>query len=249
MEPMKKTGKICAVLALILTLTVTALADRDIDLPGSGDRTEEITRVQNRLFALGYYTYKPTGSYGSVTGRAISLFQSTIGDPQTGELTRAEWDVLFSDAAPLRPFVVTVPVTFRGQSEHLSVTGEAVPWRTVKNALEEGQTYTLVNCAGSDSCQVVFSGGTGHGEFTLGQGSVAQYHLKQWLGSTNSFYKIACVMKIGDKNVACSVQWNGTDRVCVYFSGSVSHVAGLRDTEHEALVKKAAGHITSEAAG
>lgn len=234
---------------LLLIPLMAGAEERDIDLPSSGDRTEEITRVQKRLFDLGFYTYKPTGSFGSVTSRAIALFQGMIGDEQTGALTRKEWDVLFSDKAPLRQFIVTVPVTFKGQSEFFNITGAATPWETVKEQLEPGAEYTIINCATSDSCQVVFEGGTGHGEFRVDPNSVAEYHIEKWLGRSNSFYKIACVMTVGDKNIACSVQWDGAQRLCVYFTGSTSHVEGFRDTEHDSLIKKAAGLISSETAG
>lgn len=234
-------------LTILLALSPRTLADRDIDLPSSGDRTEEITRVQKRLFDLGYYTYKPTGSFGSVTSRAIALFQGMIGDPQTGELTREEWDVLFSDGVPLRQFIVTVPVRFKGQSEFFRVTGEAVPWKTVKEQLVPGELYTLINCATGDSCQVSFEGGENHAEFFVASGSVADSHIENWLGRSNSFYKIACLLTVNEKNAACSVQWDGANRLCVYFSGSASHVGGLKDAEHDTLIKKAAGQITSEA--
>lgn len=243
----RKHATICICLILLLTLSAYCMADRDIDLPSSGDRTEEITRVQKRLFDLGYYTYKPTGSYGSVTSRAIALFQGMIGHEQTGSMTRSEWDILFSDQAPLRQFIVTVPVTFKGQNEYFRVTGEAMPWSTVKGLLEPGGLYTLTNCATGDSCQVAYESGNGHGEFYVGTGTVADYHIEQWLGRSNSFYKIACVMTIGGKNVACSIQWDGANRLCVFFTGSTSNVAGLGDVEHDSLIKKAAGLINSEA--
>lgn len=245
MKRMLKTG--LTALLLVFAIAASSAADRDIDLPSSGDRTEEITRVQNRLFDLGYYTYKPTGSFGSVTSRAIALFQGMIGHDQTGELTREEWDILFSDEAPLRQFIVTVPVRFKGQSDFFRVTGEAVPWSTVKEQLVPGSAYTLTNCATGTSCQVIFEGGSGHAEFRVEPNSVAEYHLDQWLGSSNSFYKIACLMTVDGKNAACSVQWDGAERLCVFFTGSTSHVAGLRDTEHETLIKKAAGQIKSQA--
>lgn len=243
----KRTAVLTALVLAAALLPHAFAADRDIDLPSSGDRTEEITRVQNRLFDLGYYTYKPTGSFGSVTSRAIALFQGMIGEEQTGELTRAQWDILFSDAAPLRQFIATVPILFKGQGEYFSVTGEAIPWDTVKEQLVPGSAYTLINCATGDSCQVTFESGTGHGDFYIAESSVEKYHISQWLGTANSFYKIACVMKVGEKNAACSVQWNGEQRLCVFFRGSSSHVGNLKDVEHESLIDKAAGLIASEA--
>lgn len=245
----RKRATILILFVLTVFTAVSGTADRDIDLPSSGDRTEEITRVQKRLFDLGYYTYKPTGSFGSVTSRAIALFQGMIGHEQSGYLQRDEWDILFSDEAPLRQFITTVPVKFKGQGEYFSVTGAATPWNTVKELLIEGNEYTITNCATGTSCQVVFEGGTGHAEFYVAPGSVADYHIENWLGRSNSFYKIACVMTIDGKKTACSVQWDGASRLCVYFSGSTSHVAGLRDVEHDTLIKKAAGIISSEAAG
>ena len=62
-----------------------------------------------------------------------------------------------------------------------------------------------------------------------------------WLGSQNSFYKIAVTALIDGQPIAASLQWDGSSRACLYFSGSSSHVLGLSDAEHDSLVKKAAG--------
>ena len=244
-----KSKKTILCVFLFCALLFSGTDARETALVSSGDRSEDVVRVQKRLFDLGYYTYKPTGSYGSVTKRAVQSFQADLGKSPTGELTYDEWKILFSDEAPYKSFVTTVQVTFPGQSETLSLTGEALPWDTVKNSLTVGETYAVYNAADGTSCRLTFAGGTGHGEFTAGTGSVEAYYLEKWLGTSNDFYKIACVMEIDGVKAACSMQWDGKSRACVYFYGSTSHVNGLRDTEHETLILRAAGLSESEAEG
>jgi len=64
-----------------------------------GDENEIVLAAQERLFALGYLTTKPDGSYGNDTVAAIKVFQGKNGLIQDGYLGPETRDVLMSDAA------------------------------------------------------------------------------------------------------------------------------------------------------
>ncbi len=65
-----------------------------------GDSGSRVTRLQNRLRTLGYYTGTADGEYGSATVNAVKRFQSSIGLSTTGTATVALQQKLFSSSAP-----------------------------------------------------------------------------------------------------------------------------------------------------
>lgn len=232
---------IAAAISLTLLSPRLSKAERYFATVENGDRNEAAARVQERLSDLGYYLYKSTGSYGNVTARAVQAFQSQAGLPVTGKIGGADWKLLFSDEAPLKQFIATVPVSYPGQNSSFRMTGSPVPWEEIKSLLKEGETFKIYNAATGQPCEVVFVSGEGHADVRVKPRSVEAALLKEWLGSTNSFYKIGAVAEIGDVKAACSLQWDGKEKACVYFSGSVSHVGGFPDAEHNELTAKAAG--------
>lgn len=194
--------------------------------------------MQTRLMDLGYNTYKPTGSYQNLTVSCVQAYQAAAGDTVTGSLTAEGQMALFDKNAPNAPFSAAVPLTYTAQSTYFVAKGEAVPWERVKGALTPGTGITLTNCATGESCLVVYLGGEGHAEVDAANAAKV---LTGWLGSSNSFYKVAVVAEIEGTQVAASLQWNGESRGCLYFSGSTSHVLGLVDAEHTELIEKASG--------
>ena len=64
----------------------------------SGDRGDDVLRVQNRLSQLKYL-YWPDGSFGDLTRHALMYFQYKNGLPETGIADRATQELLFSEAA------------------------------------------------------------------------------------------------------------------------------------------------------
>ena len=64
--------RILPILLILFLLPVFGVqADEDNKIIQQGDKGEEIVRIQTRLFDLGYYSYKPTGSYRTVTRTAV----------------------------------------------------------------------------------------------------------------------------------------------------------------------------------
>lgn len=71
----------------------------------NGSSGENVTRVQNRLLALGYLSQSSSvdGSYGSITASAIKLFQTAAGGSATGVADSATLRALYSASAPKLP--------------------------------------------------------------------------------------------------------------------------------------------------
>ncbi len=229
-------------LALIcLCVGTAALAEeRKRETVTLGVKGQLVVRIQQRLMDLGYYSYKPTGSYQAVTRRAALLYEREANARQDGRLTPQEQNELFSGGAVRAPFAATVPLSFTAQDSYFSVTGELWDWVQVKKELAEGETYTVINCATGESCQMVFQGGENHAQMTPDAFYTNALALKKGMGESNSYYKIAVVVEIGEKRVAASLQYDNTT-AHVYFQGSASHVLGMVDKEHDSLVQRAAG--------
>ena len=220
---------------------MTALAEeKKRETIATGSKGELVVRIQRRLMDLGYYTYKPTGSYQTVTRRAALAYEQAANARQDGRLTPEEQDELFSSRAARIPYAASVPLSFSAQSGLFSVTGELWDWAEVKKFLAEGDNYTVTNCATGESCHMVFERGGNHAHMVPANANLDAQIITKWLGESNSYYKVAVTVKIGEKRIAASMQYD--NRVAhVYFQGSTSHVLNMADAEHESLVQRAAG--------
>lgn len=67
------------------------------------DKGEEVTKLQERLAALGYYTSDITGKYDSNTISAYKAYEKASGLKQDGIPTVDEQKALFSDEAIAKP--------------------------------------------------------------------------------------------------------------------------------------------------
>jgi peptidoglycan hydrolase-like protein with peptidoglycan-binding domain len=233
-------------LVLLLAVTclcigATALAEeKERETVTLGTKGQLVVRIQQRLMDLGYYTYKPTGSYQAVTRRAAMAYERAANVRQDGRLTPEEQDGLFSTGATRAPYVANVPLSFTAQTASFVTTGELWDWSEIKTQLTEGEAYTVSNCATGESCQLVFQGGENHAHMIPATQYTNGQMLKKWMGESNSYYKIAVTVQIEDKRIAASLQYDNTT-AHVYFQGSTSHVLNMADVEHDRLVQRAAG--------
>jgi len=89
---------------LCLCVGASALAEeKERETVALGTKGELVVRIQQRLMDLGYYTYKPTGSYQAVTRRAALSYEGAANVRQDGRLTPEEQDELFAAGAARRP--------------------------------------------------------------------------------------------------------------------------------------------------
>lgn len=208
-----------------------------------GAKGEEVVRIQVRLFDLGFYTYKPTGSFQTVTRSAVVAYQAASGIMSDGSIGAETQRTLFSRGAKRIDFHASVPLTYTAQGA-ITQRGNAVPWDTVKASLTEGTVYRVRNAATGEDALLVFSSGENHAEMTL-PGAFNDHKqsaemLSRWLGSSNSFYKCAVLLELDGQWIAASMQWDGAEHVCLYCKDSRSHVRNLPDAEHEANIRKVA---------
>ena len=227
--------------AVCLCVGATVLAEeKERETVNLGAKGQLVVRIQQRLMDLGYYTYKPTGSYQAVTQRAVLAYERAAGARQDGRLTPEEQDELFAAGAVRAPFSASIALSFTAQSSPFQVTGELWDWDEVKHELVAGETYRVTNCATGESCEMVYQDGENHAHMTPAAWFTNGQMLKKWLGESNSYYKVAVVVDIGQKRVAASMQFDNTT-AHVYFQGSASHVLNMADVEHDSLVRRAAG--------
>ncbi len=205
-----------------------------------GNKGQLVVRVQQRLMDLGYYHYKPTGSYQAVTRRAVLAYERAAGVRQDGRLTPEEQDELFSGGAIRAPFAASVALSFTAQNSWFQVTGELWDWDEVKHELAVGETYTVTNCATGETCDMVYQSGDHHAHMTPAASYTNGQMLTKWLGESNSYYKVAVTVQIGGRRAAASMQYDNST-AHVYFQGSTSDVLGMADAEHDSLVRRAAG--------
>ncbi len=237
-QTMKRVFLILLALAM---LAAAGVGEAD-ELMQQGSKGEEVVRVQMRLFDLGFYTYKPTGSYQTVTRSAVVAYQAASGIMSDGSIGSETLRALFSRGAKRVDFHAEIPLSFTAQGA-ITQKGNAMPWDELKGKLTEGAAYTVRNAATGEDVRLLFSGGEQHAELTLpvplSERTASQTLLERWLGASNSFYKCAALLELDGQWIAASMQWDGENRVCLYVTGSRSHVHNLPDAEHDANVKKA----------
>lgn len=229
-------------LVLLLLPVFGVRADDGGQLMVTGDTGEEVVRIQTRLFDLGYYTYKSTGSFRTVTKSAVVSYQASSGLMSDGSVGQETLQTLFSRYAKRVDFHAAIPLTFTAQGA-IAQKGSPVSWKTLRPMLTEGTSYRFKNASTGEEITLIFDSGEQHAEMTVptqyAERNTALSMLSKWLGKTNSFYKCAALMELDGQWIAASMQWNGENHVCVYFKDSLTHVLGFPDAEHDANIKKA----------
>ncbi|HWR18057.1 MAG TPA: peptidoglycan-binding domain-containing protein [Clostridia bacterium] len=220
------------------------------------DTGEPVVRIQMRLRELGYFAFKPTGNFQTMSMEAVIAFQQrqldANGKPiiSDGTVGTQSMEILFSPSAARAEIVAGIPVgpSLQGTA---SVVGVFVDWSEVKQLLGAGVSYMVTDYNTGTQFSLTYAGGENHAEMeaSTATDSIA---IKEVFGGDFSFFKRPAVIKIGDKNIAASLQGypHGSDSVsandmdghlCLYFNGSLSHVSNLPDAEHAAQIYKAAG--------
>ncbi len=255
---MRKTFTILFIIALSVLCVITPLADVD-ELISNGSTGDTVIKVQIRLRELGYFMFKPTGKFQSMSVDATKRFQqnqpSVDGQPIMSDGTIGyESKKLLSSKTAVRaaiPDSVHIPLgpTIQGTPEH---KGEIVSWDEIKQMLVRGTTYTVIDYNTGKEIKMKFTGGENHAEMEC-LSSEDTNALKEVFGNDFSFMKRPALIIINSKYIAASLQGypHGTDSVinndmnghiCLFFSGSLSHVGMLPDVEHETQILRASGN-------
>lgn len=263
---MKRFFAIVFIIGMVLSLSYTHAVETDstespasqTDKPvvyGYATIGENVVRIQLRLRELGYFMFKPTGNFQSMTVSSAIAFQEKQTDSEgrpiaaDGFIGPQSFDILFSLSAQRQEITAHIP--FGKTSTELAVIGKLIKWNEVKEMLVVGETYTVTDCYSGETFNVIYVGGENHAEIECATAADADKY-KSLFGGDYNYSKRPITVQIGDDQVAASLQGqpHGSDTVsgnnmdghsCLFFSGSTSHTGNLPDIEHIAQVNKAAG--------
>ncbi len=247
-----------------LSLSGAALADpAEGAEPGTSQgliaydsKGEAVVRIQLRLRELGYFQYKPTGNFQSMSVEATKKFQQKqtwsdglpiIADGTVGAQTLS---IIFGHSAVRADIDAAIPFG-AALSGTPARTGEVVEWSEVKELLEPRNSFLVYDFNNGVSWKMVCTGGDNHAEVECASAEDTYLFFTTFGGAFN-YSKRPVVVELGGRLIAASLQGypHGEDQItnndmpghaCLFFNGSLSHVGGFPDVEHQALVYKAAG--------
>ncbi len=232
--------------------------------PGAGSagliafnsKGETVVRIQIRLRELGYFNYKPTGNFQSMTVEATKKFQRKQTDANglpiiaDGTVGAQSMEFLFRHDAARADIDAVIPIG-AALSGTPGAKGELVDWGEVKTLLETGKSYLVRDFNTGATWRMTYTGGENHAEVECTSAEDA-YSYRKAFGDAFNYSKRPVLIEIGGRLVAASLQGfpHGEDAIsgndmaghaCMFFNGSLSHVGGFPDVEHQALVYKASG--------
>lgn len=217
----------------------------------NGSSGDDVILLQMRLRDLGYFNYKITDYFGSLTEQGVMAFQKQNDLPQDGIIGEQTSGVLFSNSAKRKPVeAVTQPVkTHDGSTVPI---GRKADWyKEVQYAFPRRGTATVIDVYTGISYNVDRVGGSKHADVEpLTKEDTAK--LKASYGGAWSWDRRPVVVKINGEWIAGSINGmphgyetvagNGMDgQVCIHFLNSRTHIRNLTDAAHQARVRIAAG--------
>ncbi len=238
---------LCIMMLILILPASNAVSTDEPIVTQHLDTGEMVVRIQLRLRELGYFMFKPTGSFQNLTVSSVIAFQQKqteengapiIADGSVGPQSRG---ILFSGRANRMDILADIP--FGQISTTMAATGELVNWKTVKPQLRAGQTYTITDCYSGAQFSMTFVDGENHAEMRCAAAEDEAVY-KELFGGEYNYSKRPVLITLNGKNVAASLQGmpHGTgSHSCMYFDGSLSHVGTLSDIEQLNQVHKAAG--------
>lgn len=217
---------------------------------------ETVVRIQLRLRELGYFNYKATGNFQTMTVESTKAFQRKQADGEgrpiiaDGTVGNQSMGILFLHDAVRTDIDASIPIgdPLTGTP---AVTGELVDWYEVKELLTAGRSYQVYDYNTGASWYMTFTGGENHAEVEC-TSAEDTYTYRKAFGDAFNYSKRPVVINVGGRLIAASLQGypHGADEVanndmaghaCMFFNGSLSHVGNLPDVEHQALIYKASG--------
>lgn len=248
--------RFCAVVLLLILLfapTPLQQADAAGDALRAGSEGDAVVHLQMRLRDLGYYNYKITGSFGSLTESAVIEFQKANKLASDGVIGEQTSTLLYSNEVKRKPATkaAKAPPPSPTPKSNIPSFGKLVEWSKIHKAFPRGDTAKVVDLWSGISYNVTRVGGSLHADVEPSTKADTK-KLKNSYGGSWSWDRRPVIVYIGGEWVAGStngmphgyetVGGNGMDgQVCIHFLNSKTHIRGLKDSDHQAMVKRAAG--------
>ena len=281
MKHAKKILSIIAVIALVMTTgihvafgepTPTVTADTSPTPTSTPDTTEtdtdtqpafelldvnsvgeNVIRLQMRLRQLGYFNYRATGMYYSMTQKGVKQFQESnelSPDGQAGEMTYTELFTVDAVRKSLPPSVLYEV----GLSDSLDthVYGELSSWAEIDALFTMDMTVTITDYNTGKTFEMTRTGGVNHADVESKDSDSYATFKECFGGEDNWSEKRAVLVTINGVQYAASLfgHPSGEDTISdngmaghtqLYFSGSTSDIFGFADRYHQDKVLTAAG--------
>ena len=214
-----------------------------------GGRGTTVGAVQDRLRALGYFRYKASGYFVSMTQQSILSFQKKNSLMQDGLIGEETLQALYSAGVQRNAIVEVKTPEEKPSSVRPREYGETTPWSEISPMIAANQQFLIIDFSSQLYFNAVRVGGTHHLEFEPANAEEGQKLLKIFGGQT-SYEKRACIVQVGDRYFAASFcgMPHGTATVadntlggqfCLYFTGSTAEGLPIQDAEHNANIVKA----------
>jgi peptidoglycan hydrolase-like protein with peptidoglycan-binding domain len=237
------TGLILTVLlitAIIIPVTAEQSLDTGIDeayyypVLQLNDNSNDVVNLQSRLRDLGYYNYKVTGNFGTLTEYAVKLFQKYNGIEQLGYVDQATSIKLYGNDAIRMPmsaidasadrFGVTPsptpkatakptkkPQTSSSSSNNANIssngsvkTGSYMDWSEVKNIFKKGTKATVYDFNTGVSWTVKRTGGSKHADVEPVSATDTALYKKALGKYFKNWKRQPCVVVVGGYRIAGS---------------------------------------------
>ena len=247
---MKRIASVLLTMALLITITIPVMSLATVygiseNLENTG---EMVVRIQTRLRDLGYFLFKPTGKFQSMTANAAVEFQKFQQDENgraimtDGTIGEQSQEILFSSNAIRSPIPPETNIPIGPGITSSYIQGEIVPWSEIKDKLEVGKIYQFTDGATGTVFKMVCTHMVNHAEMETASADDTVLFLSVF-GECFNYSKRGMLLNLDGQQVICSMQgWphggdtvqnnDMTGKVCVYFDGSTSGVGKLQDVEH-----------------
>jgi len=227
-----------------------AVDDAGTPLLSVGSRGDEVIMLQLRLRDLGYFNYKITDYFGSLTKSAVMAFQKENDLTQDGIVGGETAEVLFGNDAVRKP-VKTISLPTRQEGVTVPVGRMADWFKEVLPNFSRGEQVMVIDVYTGISYKMQRVGGSLHADVEPVTKEDCANVLKSY-GGTWSWDRRPVVVYLEGEWLAGSINGmphgyetvpnnNMDGQICIHFYNSRTHIRNLADANHQRCVRIAAG--------
>jgi len=226
-----------------------------------GDSGDDVISLQMRLRDLGYYNYKITGDFGSVTAQAVRDFQEDNKLKQDGIVGGMTAQMLYANGATRSlynrriptptPKPTPKPTKKPSSGSSSSKYGIIEEWSVINKLAPKGSTFTVKDFYTGITYTCYRMGGHKHMDVEpKTKDDTAK--MKKSMGGKWTWQRRPLLVKIKGKWYAASLYGephgqetiynnNMDGQVCIHFLNSRTHGSNIKDPDHQRCIQIAGG--------
>ena len=228
----------------------------------NGDSGDDVIALQMRLRDLGYYNYKITGDFGSLTALAVIDFQEDNKLSMDGVVGGYTAQLLFANGATRSLYNRRIPTPTPSPTpkptpkppkvdKSIPKYGALIEWAQADRLGPRGSTFLVKDFYTGITYNVYRMGGNKHMDVEpKTKDDTAK--MKRTMGGKWTWQRRPLLVKLKGKWYAASLYGephgqqtigsnNMDGQVCIHFLNSRTHGSNIKDPDHQRCVKIAAG--------